>query len=139
MNVTDNMLAQLMSDAHVIASVGVLAEPQTSGYQLASYQQSQGYKVIPVNPRGDMVLGHPAVSSVASIEGAVDIVNVLGHTQDVSGAADAAIQAGAKVLWLEPGAHDYEAEQRAKEAGLKVVTNKNFEHEHRRLLSAKEQ
>lgn len=139
MNLSDDTLAELMSNAHVIASVGVISDPQTTGYRVASYQQSQGYKVIPVNRGDDMVLGHKVVPSVAAIEGPVDIVNVFGHLNDVAGVTDAAIQAGAKAIWLEPGAHDAAAESKATAAGLQVVKNKSFEHEHRRLLSAKEQ
>lgn len=139
MNLSDDTLAELMSNAHVIASVGLMPDPQTAGYQIASYQQSQGYKVIPVNLAKDTILGHPTVPSVSAIEGPVDIVNVLGHPQDVAGATDAAIQVGAKAIWFEPGLHDAQAESKAVSAGLKVVTQKNFEREHRRLLSAKEQ
>ncbi|WP_067620954.1 CoA-binding protein [Alicyclobacillus acidiphilus] len=138
-HVSDDSLANWLSDAHIIASVGVTPNPGTKAYRTAAYQQSQGYQVIPVNRTGDTVLGHPAVSSLAEIDGPVDIVNVPDHVKNVEQIADDAIQAGAKVLWFESGAHDHAIDQRAEAAGVHVVKNRNFEREHRRLLSAKEQ
>ncbi|WAH38268.1 CoA-binding protein [Alicyclobacillus dauci] len=138
MNVSDETLADLMSNARVIASVGVVSNPLTTGYRVAEYQQSQGYKVIGVNHDKDMILGHPTVHSVTDIGEPVDIVNVLAHPSEIAQVADAAIQSGAKALWLEPGIENKEAEERAMQAGLTVVSNRSFEREHRRLLADKD-
>lgn len=140
-NLSDGELTQVMSDAHLIASVGVLSDPQTTAFQVAAYQQSQGYEVVPVNEtgRGDMVLGHQTVQSVEDIDGTVDIVNVFGHEIDLPAITDSAIRSGAKAIWLEPGARNPDAERRAQQAGITVVSGKSFEREHRRLLSHKPQ
>ncbi|GEO24343.1 CoA-binding protein [Alicyclobacillus acidoterrestris] len=132
---SDDALSDLMANAAVIASVGVLSNPATRGYSVAAYQQSQGYKVLPVNTDRDMVLGHVTVPSVADIEEPVDIVNVVAHPQEAPAVTEAAIAAGAKAIWFEPGTQNHLAAQRAREAGLQVVTNRSFEREHRRLLS----
>lgn len=136
---SDESMANWLTDAHIIASVGLTSDPETKEYRSAAYQQSQGYQVIPVNHSGDVVLGHPGVRSISEIDGPVDIVNVSGRVKDMKTVADQAIRAGAKVLWIEPGAIDHAATQRARETGLHVVTNRKFEQEHRRLLSARQQ
>lgn len=144
MDLTDQELAKLMTDAHVIASVGLTTNPSTTGFHGAAYQQSQGYEVIPVNDvgLGDMILGHQTVNSVEDANdqnGQVDIVDVYGHELDVPNVIESAIRSGAKVLWLEPGASNAQAEQRARLAGMFVVSGKSFEREHRRLLSDRPQ
>lgn len=134
---SDDALAKWMSEADVIASVGVTSDPATDAYRSASYQQSQGYRVIPVNHSGDIVLGQPSVASVAQIAEPVDIVNVCVPVRDGRSVTDDAIRAGAKVLWLEPGTEDNEIVRRARSSGMHVVSNRNFEREHRRLLSGR--
>ncbi|GMA65385.1 CoA-binding protein [Alicyclobacillus fastidiosus] len=132
---SDESLTDLMANAAVIASVGVVSDPATKGYAAAAYQQSQGYKVLPVNTSRDMILGHITVSSVADIEEPIDIVNVVAHPQEAPAITDAAIRAGAKAIWFEPGTQNHIAAEQARQAGLQVVTNRSFEREHRRLMS----
>lgn len=138
MHVSDSELAQLMEQAQVIAWVGLTSNPQTEAYRTAAYQQSQGYRVIPVNREGETVLGHPSVEHVQQIGELVDIVEVAGNSRHLAEVVQEAIQAHAKVLWIEPGAHDPVALEQAREAGIQVVSNKPFEREHRRLLSHKQ-
>lgn len=139
MELSDETLADLMTDANVIALVGVISDPQTEGFRCAAYQQSQGYQVIPVTREPDMIIGHRAVQSVSDIEGNVDIIDVFGYHQNISDVIEAAIRGGAKVIWFEPGSVDPLAKKHALEAGLAVVSNKSFEQEHRRLLSTRMQ
>ncbi|GMA56397.1 hypothetical protein C7445_101134 [Alicyclobacillus sacchari] len=137
MHVSDSELTQIMGDAQIIAAVGLTSNPQTDPYKVASYQQSQGYRVIAVNREGETVLGHPSVQHVHDIQGPVDIVEVAGNSRHVADVVQEAIQANAKVLWLDPGAYDRVAIEQAEQAGMKVVSNKRFDVEHRRLLAHK--
>ncbi|EJY54619.1 CoA-binding domain-containing protein [Alicyclobacillus hesperidum URH17-3-68] len=138
MHVSDSELTQLMANAQVIAAVGLTSNPQTDPYRVASYQQSQGYRVIAVNREGETVLGHPSVQHVHDIKEPVDIVEVAGNSRHVADVVQDAIRANAKVLWLDRGAYDPAAIAQAEQAGLKVVSNKRFDVEHRRLLAHKQ-
>ncbi|WP_026965056.1 CoA-binding protein [Alicyclobacillus pomorum] len=132
---SDEAMADLLSHTRLIASVGLVNDPSRPSYEVAKYQQSQGYKVIPVNPNEDSVLGHKAVDTVSQIEEPIDVVNVFVHGRSAPAIAQAAVRAGAKALWLQPGVDSPEAVQTARAAGLTVVSNKCFMREHQRLLS----
>ncbi|MCL6548571.1 MAG: CoA-binding protein, partial [Alicyclobacillus sp.] len=109
--------------------------PGTPSYDVASYQQSQGYKVLPVNPDIRSSLGHKAYRDIREIEDPVDIVNVFQHGGPVRDAVQAAVQKGAKVFWMQPGVEDPAAAEEARRAGLTVVSGRCFKREHVRLLA----
>ncbi|MDQ0189610.1 CoA-binding protein [Alicyclobacillus cycloheptanicus] len=132
---SDHEIANLLADTHTIAVIGVPDRPGTAPYEVASYQQSQGYRLFPINDQEKTVLGFQAKASLSDIREPIDVVDVFASPEDVPAIADAAIQARAKALWLQPGAHHPEAVRKAEAAGLTVVTDKCFMKEHRRLLS----
>jgi predicted CoA-binding protein len=134
LSTTDAELTQLLSSAHTIAVVGLSDNPTRPSYEVASYQQSQGYRVIPVNPNVDQVLGFKSVPSLTAITEPVDIVDVFVRSDRVPQVIDDAISRGVKAVWLQPGVHDADAERRAEEAGLQVIADRCFMAEHRRLL-----
>lgn len=135
--IPDDAMTNLLSNTRLIASVGLTNDPERPSYQVASYQQSQGYKVIPVHPNAKSVLGHEAATNLQEIDEPIDIVNVFTHGSQAPSIVDAAIQSGAKALWLQPGVHSPEAEQRAREAGLTVISDRCFKTEHQRLVQSK--
>jgi predicted CoA-binding protein len=124
-----------MSNARLIAVVGLVDDPSKPSYAIAAYQQSQGYKVIPVNPNTDAVLGHKAVDRLDEIQEPIDIVNVFTHGAEAPGIVDDAIRVGAKAVWLQPGVNSHEAVAKAQSAGMTVVSDKCFKTEHQRLLA----
>lgn len=137
MSTHDEQISDLLSNIHSIAAVGVTNHPSTPGYEVLSYQQSQGYNVIPVNPNVESILGKPCFTSVGAIAQPVDLINVFTAGAPLSEAVDAAITSNAKAVWLQPGVSDETAEDRARMAGVKVIKNKCFQREHRRLLGDK--
>ncbi|MBX5437506.1 MAG: CoA-binding protein [Alicyclobacillaceae bacterium] len=134
-HIPDETLAAILAGAKTIAVVGLTDSPGTPSYDVASYQQSQGYKVIPVNPEIGSSLGHKSYAKVTDVADPVDIVNVFQHGGSVHEAVEGAIQKGAKVVWMQPGVDDPASAQLARNAGLTVVAGRCFEREHRRLLS----
>lgn len=132
---SDQEIAELLANTHTIAVVGLPDRPGTAPYEVASYQQSQGYRLIPINHQSDAVLGFQGASSLQSVQEPVDVVDVFADAGDVPAIAQAAIAAGAKALWLQPGTHNPEAVEQAEAAGMRVVSDKCFMQEHRRLLS----
>jgi predicted CoA-binding protein len=100
---------------------------------VASYLQSQGYKIIPVNPTIAEALGEKSYADLAAIPGPVDVVDVFRKPEDVPPIVEAAIGKGAKAVWLQEGVVNEAAAARARAAGLLVVMDHCMRKEHRRL------
>ena len=117
-------LRRILRDCRTIAVVGLSAEWHRPSYFAAKYMQQHGYRVVPVNPRYDEVLGERCYPSLDAIPFPVDMVDVFRKTEDVGPIAACAIAIGAKVVWMQLGVHNDEAAKLAEDAGLKVVMNR---------------
>ena len=119
-----------------IAMVGLSADPMRPSHFAAVYLLAAGYEVFPVNPKyaGEEILGQPVYASLAEVPKPVEIVDVFRKPQDVPPVAEAAIAAGAKVLWLQLGVVHEEAAARARAAGLEVVQDRCVKIEHARFF-----
>jgi predicted CoA-binding protein len=125
---------ELMGEARTIAVVGVSDNPSRDSHDVARYLIEAGYDVYLVNPTVDQeVLGRRVYDSVQELPEAVDIVDVFRRSEHVSPVVDDAIEAGAKVVWMQLGIVNEEAAERAREAGLEVVMDRCTKIEHRRL------
>jgi predicted CoA-binding protein len=129
-NPPDEALRTILSDASTIAVVGASSNPERASYGIMQRLQQSGYKVIPVNPREQEVLGEPAFASLADIPVPVDIVDVFRRAEDTPPIADEAVAIGAKVLWLQSGISSEEAARRATAGGLTVVMDRCIGTEH---------
>jgi predicted CoA-binding protein len=134
MHLSDEAMKDLLAQAHTIAVVGLANRPGSPAYDVASYQQSQGYHVIPVHPQTGMALGHTGVAQLADTDEPVDLVNVFGTVQNPSQLAEQAKAKGARAVWIQPGAENAQLAQCARDAGLQVVSGRCFKREHMRLL-----
>jgi len=109
---------------HVWAVVGLTGNPRRPAYGVASFLQRQGKRVVPVNPRGEAVLGEQGYRSVAAVPGEVDVVDIFRRA-DLAGAhVDEAVAAGARAVWLQLTVVDEDAADRADAAGLDVVMDR---------------
>jgi predicted CoA-binding protein len=125
---------ELMGEARTIAVVGVSENPSRDSYDVARYLIEAGYEVYLVNPTVDAeVLGRRVYDSVQELPEAVDIVDVFRRSEHVPPIVDDAIEAGAKVVWMQLGIVNEEAAERARAAGLEVVMDRCTKIEHRRL------
>ncbi len=131
---TNDEMTQFLTQVKTIAVVGLSDDPARISYEVAAYLQAQGYEIVPVNPNARMVLGRPAKPSLRDVSDEVDVVDVFRKSEAVSDIVDDAIAIGAKGIWLQLGISDHEAEKRAKDAGLFVVSNRCLMVEHRRLV-----
>ena len=127
-------LRRILKENKTIAVVGLSANWNRPSYFAAKYLQGYGYRVIPVNPRYEEVLGERCYPSLTDIEEPVDVVDVFRRAKDVPPIVEDAIKIGAKVLWLQLGIIHEEAAQRARDAGLDVVMNRCMKIEHARLF-----
>lgn len=132
MGITEQIVAAL-ERARTIAVVGLSSNPARPSFGVASYLQQQGYRIIPVNPTEQEVLGERAYARLDDIQEPVDIVDVFRRSEFVPEIAAAAVRIKAPVLWLQEGVVHPEAEQQAREAGMLVVSDRCLLKEHIRL------
>ena len=117
-----------------IAMVGLSSNPFRPSHFAAIYLISEGYEVIPVNPRESQVLGRTSYPSLKVIPGPVDVVNIFREPVAVPAIVDEAIAIGAKVVWMQLGVIHEEAAERARAAGLEVVMDRCMKIEHARFF-----
>jgi len=115
---------RIYAETKTIAVVGASADPSKPAHQIARYLQRQGYRILPVNPRGGELLGEAVASSLAEVDRPVDVVDVFRPADEAPEIAREAIAIGARVLWLQLGIESEEAKRLAEAAGLTVVMNR---------------
>jgi uncharacterized protein len=128
----------ILSKYRTIAVIGLSSRRVRPSYGVSEYMQRAGYRVIPVNPHEEEVLGEKAYPDLASIPHAVDIVNIFRRPEHVPDIVDQAIKAGAKAIWMQEGVIHEEAAGRARAAGLQVVMDRCILKEHRKLYTHRE-
>jgi uncharacterized protein len=117
-------LARIFAETKTIAVVGASGDPSKPAHRIPRYLQRQGYRIVPVNPRGGELLGEPVARSLAEVEGPVDVVDVFRPASETPQVAREAAEIGAKVLWLQLGIESEEARQVAESAGITVVMDR---------------
>ena len=127
-------VSQLLRTAHTIAVVGLSSKRYRPSYGVAEYMQSAGYRIIPVNPNENQVLGEKAFADLGGITGPVDIVDIFRRSEFVPEIVDAAIRIGAHAVWMQEDVIHEEAAAKARAAGLEVVMDRCILKEHRRML-----
>jgi uncharacterized protein len=135
MAVTDAELREVLGRAKSIAVVGLSDKPERDSNEVARYLQSQGYRIVPVNPMLTEVLGEKAYPSLAAIpvDQKIDIVDVFRRSDQVPPVVDEAIARGDKVVWMQLGVENAEAAKKARAAGVTVFENLCIMVQHRRL------
>ena len=127
-------LRRILAENRVIAVVGLSADWFRPSYFAAKYMQEHGYRIIPVNPKYDEILGEKCYQTLREIPGRVDIVDCFRKTEDILPIARDAIAIGAKVLWQQLGVKSDAAAQLARAAGLDSVMDRCVKIEHARLF-----
>ena len=123
-------------DLKNIAVVGMSKNEGKPAHFVPKYLIERGYNVIPVNPTITEVLGRKSYPSIADISEDVDVVDIFRRSEDVPVVVmDAMKKKGIKVIWMQEGIYNEEAERKAKENGLDVVYNRCMMAEHKRLFS----
>lgn len=133
---------KILNDYNVIAVVGLSKEPEKPSFQVAFYLKSHGYKIIPVNPTVDKVLGEKSYKSLLdmpiAVQKTIEVVDIFRRSEDVPPIVEQAIklkQAHGKlaVIWMQSGIVNEEAAKVAEKAGLLVVMDKCILRRHRSL------
>jgi predicted CoA-binding protein len=133
----DESLRSILDDAKTIAVVGLSSKEHRDSHGVARYLQRAGYRIVPVNPKESEVLGEHAYATLADIpaEVEVDVVDVFRRAEETPPIARAAVERGAKVLWLQDGIVNDDSRTIAEGAGLTVVMGTCMMREHQRLGS----
>lgn len=129
----EDIEVQILTSSHVVAVVGLSADPDRPSYGVARYLQQQGFRIIPVNPEVREVLGEVCYPNLAAIPVPVDVVDIFRRSASVPPIVDDAISIKAKAVWMQEGVVHKEAAAKARQAGLKVVMDRCMRHEHDRL------
>lgn len=127
-------LKRILKTSRSIAVVGLSAQWHRPSFFAAKYMQDHGYRVIPVNPTYDTVLGERCYKRLADIPEPVDIVDCFRKSAEIDALAEEAIAIGAKVLWMQLGVRNPAARRRAEAAGLEVVEDRCVKIEHGRFF-----
>jgi predicted CoA-binding protein len=127
-------LRRILKNHRTIAVVGLSADWFRPSYFAAKYMQEHGFRVIPVNPKYDAILGEKCYPDLKSIPDPVDIVDVFRKSQDCVPIAQDAVAIGAKVLWLQIGVINDEARRIAEAGGLEVIMDRCVKIEYARLF-----
>ena len=120
-----------------IAVVGLSPDPSRDSNHVAEYLQTQGYKIFPVNPSVEEVLGEKSYPDLKSIPEPIDLVDIFRRSEFVPPIVDEAIEVGAKYIWMQDTVVHEEAAQKALDAGMLVVMDNCIAREHARRFGKK--
>ena len=127
----NDQITELLKSAKNIAVVGLSSSPMRPSYGVAAYLQTQGYKIIPVNPEIKGALGEKAYASLAESPEKIDIVNIFRRSEFVADVVDAAIKLKPLAIWMQEGVRNDAAAEKARKAGIFVVQDRCILKEHR--------
>ena len=129
---TDDQIRQILA-LKKVAVVGMSQHPGKAAHGVPKYLLENGYDITPVNPNADEILGKKSFDDISQIHGSIDIIDVFRPSDQVLPVVKEAIKKNPKVIWLQEGIHNQEAEELARDAGIQVVFNRCILAEHQRL------
>lgn len=128
------IIQRLLHNSRTVAIVGLSSNHLRASNFVGFYAARHGYKVIPVNPREEEVLGNKSYPSLSAVPQPIDVVDVFRAPAAVPGIAEEAVAIGAKALWLQFGVLSFEGADIAVSGGLDVVMDRCFKIEHARYI-----
>jgi len=131
---TDEEIRKILSFKKV-AVIGMSKDPRKAAQYVPKYLSKNGFEITPVNPYADEILGKKCHSNISEVKGGIDIVDVFRPSDKVLQIIKDAIEKKPKVIWLQEGIHNPEAEEMARKAGIKVIFNRCMLAEHQRLCN----
>ncbi|MBZ5523235.1 MAG: CoA-binding protein [Acidobacteriia bacterium] len=128
-------IGELLKRSKTIAVVGLSDSPLRPSHGVSAYMQTQGYRIIPVNPTIKGALGEKAVASLSDIKEKIDIVDIFRKSEFVPEVVDEAIKMGASAIWMQEDVIHEQAAEKARKAGLFVVMDKCILKEHKKRFA----
>ena len=134
--IDDNHLIDILKRPKTIAVVGCSRDPKKAAHSVPEYMKEQGYRIIPVNPYSDQILGEKAYDALSEIKEPVDIVNIFRPSEECLQVVKEAIVLKPRAIWMQLGIENIEAARLAEGQGIKVIMNKCIYIEHKRLIDS---
>lgn len=136
-NATEPEIDELLATARTIAVVGLSERPGRDSYQVAAYLQRHGYRIVPINPGSDRILGEQVYPDLAAIPAdiRVDIVDIFRKPEAIPAIVEQAVARGAGAVWMQRGLAHNAAADTARAAGLRVVMDRCLKVEHSRFAA----
>jgi hypothetical protein len=125
---------EILEKYKTIAVVGCSTNPEKPAHYVPKYLKDHGYKIIPVNPFAEEILGEKVYPSLTEVPGKVDVVEVFRPSQETPGVVEQAIKKGAKAVWLQEGIVNDEAAELARGAGIEFVMDRCMMKEHEKYF-----
>jgi predicted CoA-binding protein len=132
MNLGVDCITEILKRYHTIGVVGLSSNPSRPSYGVTEYMQSAGYRIIPVNPNEREVLGEKSYARLEDVPEKIEIVDIFRRSENVPRVVESAVKVQAKVVWMQLGIEHRQAAEKARSAGLIVVTNACILIEHQR-------
>lgn len=134
----EETIRHILESFRTVAVVGLSRDPAKPSHAVAKYLQSTGYRIIPINPFCDQILGEKCYKSLLDVPEAIEVVDIFRPSEDAPAIVDEAIAlrnrlGTPKVIWMQLGIVNEEAARRAEESGLTVVMDRCMQMEHKRL------
>ncbi len=120
----DEEIRQILTTYKTVAVVGASRDPSKDAHTVPRYLQENGYRVVPVNPFADEILGEKVYKSLKDIPFSIDIVDVFRPSDQVGPVVDDALETDAKVVWMQLGIRNEEAAKKARAAGRRVIQDR---------------
>src|SRR5258707_15125429 len=117
----ESVIAELLASSKTIAVVGLSSKTYRPSFGVSQYLQSAGYRIIPVNPNESSILGEKCYARLEDIPEKIDIVDIFRRSELVPDVVEAAIQIGARAVWMQEGVVNEPSAALARRAGLFVV------------------
>ena len=129
---SDEQIRDILSLKKVVV-IGMSKNSSKAAHYVPKYLSDNGYDITPVNPTTEEILEKKCYNSVSEIDEEIEIVDIFRPSDQVLPFVQEAIKKKPKVIWLQEGIHNFEAEELAKKEGIKVVFNRCMLAEHQRL------
>jgi uncharacterized protein len=133
-NPTGEEIMAILRDCQTIAVVGLSDRLDRDSYRVASYLKKKGYRIIPVNPVKNEIMGEKCYPDLSAIPEPVDIVNIFRAVEAIPGIVEEAIRIKARAIWMQLGLAHNESARKARSAGVCVVQSRCLMAEHKKLL-----
>jgi hypothetical protein len=121
-------------DLRNIAVVGLSKDIEKPSHRVAAYLMTKKYRIVPVNPTAEKILGKRVYARLSDVEEPIEIVDIFRPSEDMVPIVEQAIEKKAKVVWMQEGIVNEAAAEIARKAGMKVVMNRCMMKEHKRLF-----
>jgi len=137
-NVPEERIKEILEKSKIIAVVGASRTEGKPAHFVPAYLKSKGYKIIPINPFADEILGEKAYKSLLDIPSdiKIDVVDVFRPSEEVTKVVEEAIKRGVKIVWLQSGIYNKEAVELAKKNNIEIIWDRCMMETHKRLFKS---